>query len=306
MKLGKPFKFNNNFCFLYLDTVCLLHRIPPWKIAGRTGNRSQRAAVAGVAKGPWLGAALAHPTRLDRGGLSGQQCRVVVDRGDGGIGIAMMALAVQVFWSFRSPYSYIATPRLVALARDFAVDIDLRIVHPAAIRNPDYFRHMNPLARPYFVIDSARAAAFHNLPFRRPVPDPIAQDMTTLEIAAEHPLAVRLGRLGVAAVEAGRGLAFIDEVSRLLWDGGTDNWHQGNHMAQATGRAGLDLAVLESAIADDPDRYESALAANDADLRKAGHWGVPTFVFEGEPFFGQDRFEVLLRCMQQRGLKKRS
>lgn len=216
-----------------------------------------------------------------------------------------MTLAVQVYWSFRSPYSYIATPRLVALARDFDVDIDLRIVHPAAIRNPDYFRRMNPLARPYFVIDSARAAAFHNLPFRRPVPDPIAQDMTTLEIAAEHPLAVRLGRLGVAAVEAGRGLAFIDEVSRLLWEGGTDNWHQGGHLAKAAGRAGLDLAALDRAIDARPDYYEGRLKDNDAALRAAGHWGVPTFVFQGEPFFGQDRFEVLLWRMQQRGLGKR-
>ena len=30
-----------------------------------------------------------------------------------------MALAVDVFWSFRSPYSYLATPRLVELQRDY-------------------------------------------------------------------------------------------------------------------------------------------------------------------------------------------
>jgi 2-hydroxychromene-2-carboxylate isomerase len=35
------------------------------------------------------------------------------------------------------------------------------------------------------------------------------------------------------------------------------------------------------------------------------HWGVPTMVYEGEPFFGQDKIELLLWRMQQKGLQKR-
>ena len=37
-------------------------------------------------------------------------------------------------------------------------------------------------------------AAFHGLPFRRPVPDPIAQDPVTLEISPHNPLAHWLGQ----------------------------------------------------------------------------------------------------------------
>jgi hypothetical protein len=44
-------------------------------------------------------------------------------------------------------------PRILALTRDFAVDVDLRIVHPAAIRNPACVKAMNPLARPCFFAD---------------------------------------------------------------------------------------------------------------------------------------------------------
>src|SRR6266481_2149126 len=164
-----------------------------------------------------------------------------------------MTTAITLFWSFRSPYSYVALPRVARLAEEFDVALDMRIVHPAAIRNPDYFRNMNKLARPYFLHDSARAAAFHGLPFRRPVPDPITQNQVTLSMADAHPLAHRLGHLGIAAVA----------------------------------RAGLNLVDLEAAIAADPDGNEAALAENDAALRKAGHWGVPTMVFEGELFFGQ-------------------
>lgn len=211
-----------------------------------------------------------------------------------------MTTAITLFWSFRSPYSYIALPRVAQLAEQFGVEVELRIVHPAAIRNPEYFRTMNKLARPYFMRDSARAAAFHGLPFRRPVPDPITQDPVTLTLASEHPLAHRLSRLGIAAVSRKRGLPFALEVSRLLWDGRVDNWHEGEHLAQAAARAELSLAELEAAIAADPDAHEAALAQNDAALRQAGHWGVPTMVFQGEPFFGQDRIETLRWRMAER------
>ena len=216
-----------------------------------------------------------------------------------------MSLSIQLYWSFRSPYSYIVLPRIVALAREQELSVEMRIVHPAALRNPDYFRRMNPLARPYFMLDSARAAAFHNMPFRRPVPDPIAQDPVTLAIAAEQPYARRLGRLGIAASERGRGLAFCDEVSRVLWDGSVDGWDRGDHLARASARAGLNLDELEALVAADPDHHEKVLADNDRVLRAAGHWGVPTMVFRDEPFFGQDRFDMLVWRLRQHGLKSR-
>jgi len=214
-----------------------------------------------------------------------------------------MDLTVTLFWSFRSPYSYIVLPRVMALRANSQVTIDLRVVHPAAIRNPSYFTCMDPLARPYFLKDTARAAAFHGLPFRRPIPDPIDQDPTTLAIAGEQPLALKLGRLGIAATYQGRGLEFADEISRVLWDGSVSDWHKGSHLAEATALAGLDLEDLQAAVDAAPDRCDTTLASNGEALRAAGHWGVPTMVFDGEPFFGQDRFDLLVWRMKQRGLK---
>ena len=212
-------------------------------------------------------------------------------------------MLLELYWSFRSPYSYIVLPRIADLRDKFQVTVDLRIVHPAAIRNPAYFARMDPLARPYFLKDSARIAAFHGMNFRRPIPDPIDQNPATLAIGAEQPLARRLGRLGIAAMERGRGFEFCSEVATLLWDGAVTGWDQGDHLAEAAGRAGLELSDLEAATAADPQRYEASLAENDQALRAAGHWGVPTMVFEGEPFFGQDRFDALVWRMKQRGLE---
>ncbi|MEX0604444.1 MAG: DsbA family protein [Marinobacter sp.] len=39
-------------------------------------------------------------------------------------------------------------------------------------------------------------------------------------------------------------------------------------------------------------------------LADAGHWGVPTFVVDGEPFFGQDRIDTLKWRLDQMGLGK--
>ena len=127
-----------------------------------------------------------------------------------------MTLTVTLYWSFRSPYSYIVLPRIADMARTFDVEIDLRVVHPAAIRNPSYFARMDPIARPYFLKDTARAAAFHGLPFRRPIPDPIVQDQTTFRLAEDHPLARRLGHLGIAATEGGRVLNSRKRLQRCF------------------------------------------------------------------------------------------
>lgn len=217
----------------------------------------------------------------------------------------MNMLSIELYWSFRSPYSYLVLPRIVSLSEQFRVEVDLRVVHPAAVRNPAYFKTMNPLARPYFFVDSARMAQFLGLPFRRPVPDPIVQDPVTLLIAEQQPYVHRLGRLGIAAVRRGRGLAYCSEVSRLLWDGTVDGWNVGDHLASAALGAGLSPDDLEHDIVADTVSLDAELDANDAALRAAGHWGVPTMVFNGEPFFGQDRFDVLLWRLRQNGLQHR-
>ncbi len=129
-------------------------------------------------------------------------------------------------------------------------------------------------------------------------------DLTSGEVAKEQPYIARLTRLGVAAAERGNGLELLKEVSAVIF-GGTRDWHLGDHLARAVARSGLDLAQLDRAIETDADRCEATIADNEA-AQNAGHWGVPLMVFEGEPFFGQDRFETLKWRMTQKGLKRRA
>ena len=216
-----------------------------------------------------------------------------------------MPLSIDVFWSFRSPYSYLATPRLVRLSAEYDIEVALRPVLPIAVRLPNFFKQVNPLWPPYLLRDTMRIAQYLGLDYGWPRPDPIVQDGITREVAAEQPYIHRLTRLGIAAVERGRGLAFIDQVSQVIWSGKVVGWHEGPHLAEASARAGLDLAELDAAIGADPAHFDAIIADNQGALEAAGHWGVPTMVFEGEPFFGQDRIDLLVWRMLQRGLRRR-
>lgn len=216
-----------------------------------------------------------------------------------------MTLTADLFFSFRSPYSYLAVSRYRAMAEEYDLDIDLRIVWPIAIRDPDILFTGNPAAGRYIVLDSFRAAQFHGVPLRWPRPDPIVQDLATREIAKEQPYIYRLVRVGQAACRRGKGLAFADEVSRIIWSGEVDGWNEGDHLALAVERAGLNLAELDAEAARDAEALDAEVAANQDALEKAGHWGVPTLVLDGEPFFGQDRIEVAKWRMEQKGLTKR-
>lgn len=217
-----------------------------------------------------------------------------------------LPLEIDVFWSFRSPWSYLATPRLVAWEKRYALTIRFRVVHPIAIRQPEFFQNVDPLWPRYFMIDVHRVAEFLGVPFKWPNPDPVVQlwQDGRPRTAPEQPYIHRLTRLGVLAEERGRGLAFADEVSRMIW-GGTAQWHTGDHLARAALRAGLDLRELDPAAEAEALRIEAVVQQNQADHAAAGHWGVPTCAFRGEGFFGQDRLDVLLWRLEQNGLALR-
>jgi 2-hydroxychromene-2-carboxylate isomerase len=216
-----------------------------------------------------------------------------------------MTLSVDLFYSYRSPYRYLSLPRTMRLVSEYDLTVNLRPIYPLAVRVPGFFKKTNPKFLPYVALDSSRVAERENIPYGFPRPDPIVQDRTTLEVATHQPYIHRLTRLGAAAQIEGKSLPFTYAITKPIWDGSVAGWHEGNHLAKAAAAAGFDLAAMDAAIASDPDRYEKIISGNEQDHEKSGHWGVPTFVFENEPFFGQDRIDLLVWRMQSRGLTRR-
>lgn len=217
-----------------------------------------------------------------------------------------MTLRFDCFWSFRSPYSYLLIPRLEALVQGHDVQCDLRVVRPIAVRQADFFSNADPLWTSYLLRDTLRTAQILGMPYRWPRPDPVVMDRATRTYPIEQPYIHRLSQLGQLAGERGQGLAFAGAVSRLIWDGTTDDWHEGDHLARTVAGIGMDLAEMDSVVAVEGRRLAAAIERNEVDQRAAGHYGVPLMAYRGEPFFGQDRFGQLVWRLQQEGLSPRA
>ncbi|MEL6569104.1 MAG: DsbA family protein [Pseudomonadota bacterium] len=213
-----------------------------------------------------------------------------------------MTHTIDVFWSFRSPYSYLATPELLKLRDDYDAEVRFRPVLPIAVRTKESLFTGDQRRVRYLLIDMVRRAEFLGMKFGAPSPDPIVQDMATFEVAEEQPYIYRLTGLGVEAERRGRGLDLAYHVSHLIW-GGEPGWNEGDKLAEAVAKAGLDLAELEAAIAENDPM--PVIEDNQAGLSAVGHWGVPTLAFNGEPFFGQDRIETLRWRLDKIGVPKR-
>lgn len=216
-----------------------------------------------------------------------------------------MTASFEFYFSFRSPYSYLAVPLIDRLLTRLDARVDMRIVRPIAVRIPGFFQKVNPLWPPYLARDTWRIAEMNGIPYRWPKPDPIVQSRETREVAADQPYIMRISRLGALAAERGKGFEFVRAASTMMWSGEVDEWHEGDKLARAADAAGLDGAALEHDAAADAARLDANIEANEAAQTASGHWGVPLFVFNGEPFFGQDRIDVLEWRMKQSGVAAR-
>lgn len=217
-----------------------------------------------------------------------------------------MTLTAHLYWSFRSPYSYLGTKQYKELQDIYDLDIKVKPVYPIAIRNPDFFEQVNPLWILYLLKDCNRVAEYWGLQFKWPRPDPVVMNIETREISKDQPYIHRLTRLGVLASEQGHGMAFIDEVSSAIWGEGVENWHLPENFAPIVARAGLNLEKLDAELASKEEQLDAKIAEHQNELEAAGHWGVPTLVFDNEPFFGQDRIDMAVWRMKQQGLKERT
>lgn len=212
-----------------------------------------------------------------------------------------MAATVDVFWSFRSPYSYLVTPDLLRLRDDFDVEVHLRPVLPIAIRTKSTLFTKDRKPAQYIIMDAFRRAEFLGLKIGFPSPDPIVQNLETFEVSEEQPYIYRLTGLGVEAERRGKGVDLAYYVSHLIWGEGP-GWDDGDRLSEAVAKAGLDLTELEASIASNDPMKD--VDANRAALEAAGHWGVPTMVCNGEPFFGQDRIDTLRWRLEKQGLRR--
>lgn len=197
-------------------------------------------------------------------------------------GCAPAGTEIEAFVSLRSPYTYIAVPRLVALARATGAILRLRPVLPMVMRGLPV-----PLVKRLAIIrDVAREAERLGLRFGA-IADPVGRP-------TERGLAVLW-----AAMAQGHGEAFLLSFLQGVFadgiDAGTDRG-----LERLCARAGVSAATMRAAL--QSDAWRAQAEANRTDMLAAGAWGVPCFrlVTDGKPgpiLWGQDRLWALERAL---------
>ena len=193
----------------------------------------------------------------------------------------MTPARVDFFFSFRSPYSYLAAPRAFALPDRFDVDLVFRGVIPMAMRGQAVPREKGL----HTLRDAKREATRLGMPFGR-IHDPIGEGAMRCLLVAEH------------AVDVGREREFVLTASRGIWAEAIDVASD-RGLRSVCERAGLDWLSCRAAL-EDPGLRARVDADTDALTELAGHWGVPLFVLDGEPFWGQDRIDYLELALHEK------
>jgi 2-hydroxychromene-2-carboxylate isomerase len=185
---------------------------------------------------------------------------------------------LEMFHSFRSPYSYIGLAHAYEIADAFGLKLEIRPVLPMVMRGVSL-----PQSKlMYIVKDANREARDHEVPFGR-----IAD---SLGAGAERCIAAFY-----YAKEQGRERDFLIEAGKAIFaeaiDVATDEG-----MQVVAERSGLFWPELQAAIQE--EGWRDKAQANRELLAEVGLWGVPTYKIGEQAFWGQDREWLVARKIE--------
>lgn len=185
---------------------------------------------------------------------------------------------LELFFSYRSPYSYLALPRALRIAESFGLELRLRPVLPMVMRGlavpPDKLR--------YIVLDANRCARRAGIPFGL-IGDPVGK-------AAERCIA-----LTFFAEREGRACEFALKAATAIWSRGRD-LAMDRPLRRVVEAAGLDWQKAREALENDDWRKQAE--ANRAAMTAMGLWGVPSWRIGEVALWGQDRDWLVERIIE--------
>jgi len=186
---------------------------------------------------------------------------------------------LELFFSFRSPYSYLAIERVFSIADAFGLELKLRPVLPMVMRGL-------PVPRAkliYITRDAMREAERHGIPFGRFV-DPVGAGIERC--------------MGVAAYARGekREREFVLNAAEGVWARGVDVATD-KGMRKITARTGLFWPDAKAAMRN--DTWREVVKENRDAMEEAGSWGVPTMRLGDFVVWGQDRDWLLVRHIEE-------
>jgi 2-hydroxychromene-2-carboxylate isomerase len=190
-------------------------------------------------------------------------------------------MELEFFYDFVSPYSYLASTRVEALAARHATGVRFRPFLLGGVFKATGNRAPIEVAAKgaHMWVDLARWARRLEVPFVRPAVFPCASILAL--------------RAAFAADAAGALVPYTHAVFRAYWAEGKDLGEPAVVVAAAN-RAGLDGAALVAAA----PAHKAALLAQTQEAVDRGSFGAPTFFFGQELFVGNDRLELVEEALR--------
>ena len=200
-----------------------------------------------------------------------------------------MAKPIDFYFDFSSPYGYLGSEKIEALASKHGRAVEW---HPVLLGV--VFRQTGavpltevPIKGDYSRRDFARSARFHGVAgFRMP---------SRFPIPTQAPARIVLWQ---KTRDASRVPAIVHALYRAFFHDDVDISNP-DAAAEVAARAGADSTAARAAI-DDP-AVKDALKLENERAMAAGVFGSPFTIVDGEPFWGVDRFDQIDRWLATGG-----
>jgi 2-hydroxychromene-2-carboxylate isomerase len=218
--------------------------------------------------------------------------------------------AIDFYFDFSSPYSYVASEWIEALAARHGRTVNWKAIllgatfQAAELKSPVSY----PLKREYSLLDFERSARYAGVPLKISEKFPIpTQNAARLfwwlkDRAARHPAPAAAGDDGMPArhlpVSPGDLTAshWARHCLRAYFARGVDLSEKAA-LAGLCAEFGLEPAEAET-VCNDPVWKARLKAENDAAIA-LGVFGAPFFIVDGEPFWGNDRRPQIERWLEK-------
>lgn len=181
------------------------------------------------------------------------------------------------YFSFRSPYSYLAADRVLKLADLYKIPVIPKPVMPMVNRGIALPRSK----RRYILRDARREADKHNMPFGL-VCDPLGDGINNAM------------SLFLFAQQQGLDKEYVVSALSGIWSEGLDMTRP-SHMKKVVERAGLNWSEAQNSL--DNNEWRKQSDRNQNELTKLGLWGVPAFKYGSLILWGQDRLWALEKAV---------
>ena len=175
---------------------------------------------------------------------------------------------IDLYFSYRSPYSYLILPRMLRLKNESNININFKLVYPIAIRMPEWFEKKNIFFFLSTLSDFKKKAKQLDMPLNLPVkPDPIKQNIFTAKIAEDQPYIFDICHMGQEMTNRGHGLEFAQKLSTTIWT--EKDWNKEENIAEILLGFDVELAEIKETIKKNENELIKQIEQNQADQLEA-------------------------------------